>query len=106
MRKITAIFMLLLFIGSVSAISFTPKSDINLEGRYNIINPNTSALPAECLLTNSWISKFAYNSTVCRTMNYTAIIGHTFPELAGSGKALLCVDSNGLIYRGNSTGCP
>lgn len=101
--------LLLLFlvaISSVLAISFTPKGDVDLQNRYTITNINTSTIPVECLLTNSWVSYWGFANSTCRTMNYSAVIGYTYPSLAGAGNAVLCVDTNGLIYRGNATGCP
>lgn len=85
--------------------------NLNLQGK-NISNANLNnvtfngPLPSECLLTNSFITQFNFTTSTCRTLNYSTIIRYTYPELAGSGNAVLCVDSAGLIYRGNATGCP
>lgn len=98
--------VLLATITAALAIAFTPKGDVDLQNRYGIVNGNVTYMPAECLLTNSWISYFNFANSTCRTINVTALIGTTFPSLAGTGKALLCVDANGLIYRGNATACP
>lgn len=84
---------------------------LNLQGK-NVSNANlvnvtySGPLPSECLLTNSFVSMWNFSTSTCRTLNYSTIIGYTYPELAGTGNALLCVNNAGLIYRGNATGCP
>lgn len=93
-------------VGIVAAIPFTSKADIDLQSRYTILNINTTTIPSECLLTNSFVSFWGFANSTCRTLNYTAIIGYTYPSLNGTGNAVLCVNSAGTIYRGNATGCP
>lgn len=102
-RNIIFAFLSLILIGSVTAISMF--GDLDLKG-HAISNVNDSVMPAECLLENSWVSRVGITTSTCRTINYTALIGYSFPELAGSGNAMLCIDSTGKIYRGNATGCP
>ena len=85
--------------------------NMNMQGKNisNVVLNNATyagPLPAECLLTNSFVSMWNFSTSTCRTLNYSTIIGYTYPELAGAGNALLCVNSAGLIYRGNATGCP
>lgn len=103
MKKYLFPITFILVVGFVSAINF--YGDLDMKGNA-IKNVNASALPVSCTIANSWISQYSFSNSTCRTLNYTAVIGYTYPSLAGAGKALLCVDANGLIYRGNATGCP
>lgn len=91
---------------AVLALPFTPKGDVDLQYRYVFTGINNSLMPSECLLTNSWISLFSFTNTTCRTLNYTAVIAYTYPTLAGTGNAVLCLNASGVLYRGNATGCP
>lgn len=103
MKQWIYIIFLIILSTAVAAIDFTSKANIDMQNRYNFIN---TINPLECMLTNSFITQYGYINATCRTLNYTAIIGYTYPSLAGVGNALLCVNSAGTIYRGNATGCP
>lgn len=101
MKSIIYLSCFLLVMTSVYAITFTSKADIDLQSRYNILNPNLTGIPAECLLTNSWISQYRYNETTCRTINYTAF--PTF-ETVNSTNAQRIRIQNSTIDFYNSTG--
>jgi len=105
--------MLIILIGSANALVAPDLLHLNgfskgwIKG-YDLISVTYSGAPTECLLVNSWVSKWGMTNNTCRTINYTAFVtilpttNNTY-SLGSAAFVWAQIFTNALVVNGQST---